>query len=168
MHLRVDGLPARLLAVGPLLVVLLLAVPAQAHTGLVSSSPGDGERLDAEPSHVVLEFAAPVSADDSSVRVLDGQGAERAEAVLLSHSGHAASVLVAPGGEAGRWQVRYEVRGEDGHVITGSLGFGVDASAARSTAAVPVLPATATAAAALVAGVLVLRRWARRSPEPAE
>lgn len=165
MHLRVDGLPARLLGLGPLVVVLLLAVPAQAHTGLVASAPADGERLDAVPSHVVLEFAGPVSAGDSSVQVLDGRGAQRGEAVLLSHTGRAASVVLAPGGAAGSWQVQYEVRGEDGHLITGALGFGVDAAAVRSSAALPVLPATATAAAALVVGMLVLRGWARRSPD---
>ena len=167
MHPRVDGLPARLLALGPLVVVLLLPVPAQAHTGLVSSAPEDGERLDAVPSHVVLEFGAPVSATDSSVRVLDGLGAERAEALLLSHTGRTASVVLASGGAAGSWQVRYEVRGEDGHLVTGAFGFGLDAPAVRSSAALPALPATATAALALVAALLVLRRWALRSPDPA-
>lgn len=166
MHLRVNGLPAGLLALGSLALVLLLTVPAQAHTGLVSSAPEDGERLDVAPSHVVLEFAAPVSVTDASVRVLDGRGAQRAEAVLLSHTGRDASVVLAPGGDAGRWQVRYEVRGEDGHLITGALGFGVDAAAARSSAALPALPAAGTAALALVAALLVLRAWARRSPDP--
>lgn len=166
MHVRGDGRPARLLVLGALVAVLLLPVGAQAHTGLVSSSPGNGERLDAAPSHVVLEFGAPVSAGDASVVVLDGDGTQRAEAVLISYTGRAASVLLTPGGAVGRWQVRYEVRGADGHLVAGALGFGVAAATARGAAVLPVLPATVTAGAALVAALLVLRGWARRDPDP--
>lgn len=162
---------ARLLAV-PLVLppatagVLLLAPPAQAHSGMLSSSPAEGERLEQAPSHVVLEFAAPVSASDASIRVVDGTGATRSEAVLLSHSRSVVSVLVADGGGAGVWQVRFEVRGQDGHVVAGGFDFGVDASAARGTAVLPVLPTTAGTVAALGVALVVLRRWAHRSAGP--
>ena len=167
MHVRDVGLPVPLLVLGSLVTVLLPVVPAQAHTGLVASAPADGERLAVEPSHVVLEFAAPVSAGDDAVRVLDGRGVQRAEAVLLAHTGRTASVVLAPGGAAGRWQVRYEVRGADGHLVLGDLAFGVSAPASRSSAALPVLPATALAGGVLVAALIALRRWARRSMDTA-
>lgn len=152
------------LALVSLVTVLLLVVPAQAHTDLVSSAPADGERLAEEPTHVVLEFAAPVSADGDSVQVLDAQGVQRADAVLLSHTGRTASVVLAPGGAAGRWQVRYDVLGADGHRVLGELTFGVSAPVARSSAALPVLPALAVAAGVLVAALIALRRWVLRSP----
>jgi hypothetical protein len=112
---------------------------------------------------VVLEFAAPVSASDTAVRVVDGSGAVRSEAVLLSHTRRLVSVVLARGGAAGVWQVRFEVSGADGHVIAGGYEFGLEASSDRGGAVLPVLPGTAGAAAVLAGALVVLRGWARRS-----
>lgn len=146
--------------------LLATTAPAHAHPDLVASRPADGGRLSAEPSHVVLEFARPVRVAEGSIEVRDPSGSPRAQAVLLSQTGRAVSVVLEPAGGApvrsGGWTVRYRVRGSDGHDVTGRLSFAVDGAAARAQAPLAVLPAVAIALLGLGLVVLVLGTWIRR------
>jgi len=153
--------PLLLLGVGCALL-LAPAASASGHTPLVGSTPTAQGRVDAAPTHVVLEFDRPVAAGDHDVLVLDAAGAQRVRDVLVSDSGRAVSVLLEPGGSAGTWSVRYDVLGDDGHVVGGGFPFAVGADAASSLATWrPVAASGMGAATVLGAFLMLLRRLDR-------
>ena len=164
-----SGVPAALLgAVLLVLVVVLVGAGtsgALAHTSLVTSTPGDAQRVSEPPALVTLEFAEPVAAAPDAVSVRDGNGVERATDVLVAHTGRVVSVVLDPDGAPGAWTARYEVRGSDGHVIAGRIDFAVAAPAGVVVASGPVLPAltaTVVVGATAAAGFLALVLWVRR------
>ena len=154
-----------LLAVAALVAVLLSPTTAQAHTGLVGSTPSAAARLAEPPVLVVLEFAEPVAADRRSVHVLDPGGVDRAAEVLVSHDGRVVSVVLDPRGPAGSWLVEYEVRGSDGHVVDGGLAYAVgsgDVGDGWSVSLAPV-PALLVIMGVGAAAYLLLVVWLRRT-----
>lgn len=151
------------LLVGAACALLLAPAPsAWGHTPLVASTPSAQARVEAAPTRVVLEFDRAVAADDDGVSVLDAAGAPRVRDVLVSDSGRAVSVLLEPGGPAGTWSVRYDVRGDDGHLVRGGFAFGVGADASSAPGAWrPVAAGGLGAATVLGAFVVLLRRLDR-------
>lgn len=139
-------------------LVLATAPGAAGHTPLVASTPSAEGRVEAAPTHVVMEFDRPVQADGNAVSVLDAAGAQRVRDVLVSHSGRAVSVLLEPGGRAGTWSVRYDVRGGDGHVVGGGFDFAVAADAEGSTASWRSVAASGAGAATVLGAFLLLVR----------
>jgi methionine-rich copper-binding protein CopC len=153
-----------LLVVAALVTVLLSPTTAQAHTGLVGSTPAPAARLVEPPVVVVLEFAEPVAADRGSVHVLDPGGVDRAAEVLVSHDGRVVSVVLDPRGPAGRWLVEYQVRGSDGHVVDGGLAYAVGSGDVDgwSVSLAPV-PALLLIVGVGAAAYLLLVVWLRRT-----
>jgi len=127
-------------------------VAAVAHTPLVSSTPTSGDRIGEPPTHVVLEFREPVSADDDSVTVAAPGGADRVEGVLVSANGRLVSAVLGAQGQQGTWVVSYRVRGSDGHLVSGRFGFTVGDGLA--TGALPSLQPGAAVPLLLVIAVL--------------
>ncbi len=107
--------------------------PAAAHTDLVSSSPADGENLEAVPSRVQLEFAQRVVAELSEVEIRGPDGTRSAEGLLAGDD--ALVAIVDTTGPDGAWAVDYRVVAADGHVVTGSIDFTVGAAGAAGAAA---------------------------------
>lgn len=102
---------------------LLGPAPAAAHTDLVSSSPAEGQHLDAVPGRLRLEFAQAVVPELSEVELRGPDGVQPAEGLLAD--GAVLVAIVDPGGTDGAWAVGYRVVAEDGHVVTGSIDFSV-------------------------------------------
>ena len=152
--------------VAALVGLLLLPGSAAAHTPLVASNPPADTIVDLAPDHVVLEFEEPVAADDGSVVVTDSDGKDRAVGVLRSINGRLVSVVVDPLGPSGEWQVDFQVRGDDGHLVDGSFGFGVGegATLAAGTGISP-LSAVAVILLVMTGGFLVLAPRLVRSVE---
>jgi len=111
------------LVVGAALGLVLVAVPAAAHTELIGSTPEDKATMATAPAQVVLEFYQPVQQDFGQVAVLDAAGAhhEQGDSEI---DGSIVTQHLAPL-DAGAYEISYRVNASDGHPITGSLTFTV-------------------------------------------
>jgi putative copper export protein/methionine-rich copper-binding protein CopC len=112
-----------LLLLSAVLLALLTATPAAAHTELVRSTPKDGARLEKVPDDLTLVFDEPVDPADIRVMTTDG---DRLPVTREPGKG-SATVRVAlphPSGDtlAVTWSVIDE---EDGHATSGHLAFGI-------------------------------------------
>lgn len=135
------------------LTCLLVVAPsgvAHAHTDLVSSSPREGQRLDAPPTLIELEFSESMDARLSDVIL-------NVDDVLIGplsvEVGASAGTLVARLDEpdlsryAGRetgWKVDFRVTSVDGHPVTGSVSFVVAAGGPTDSAESPLTSPTPT------------------------
>nr|WP_301539721.1 copper resistance CopC family protein [Nocardioides sp. zg-DK7169] len=157
--------------------MLAPTAPAWAHAALVSSDPGDGDRVETLPDEVALEFNEPI-ADPAYVVVTapDGVRVNSGDAVVdgtrvtqdLDAQG-----LALP---AGSYTLAYRVVSADGHPVSGEQTFEVatateasgqpatgsagsteaDASDAQSEAAADDDGWDATTVALLVAGIVAV------------
>lgn len=105
----------------------LPAAPADAHTDLVSSSPGQGSVVDTVPDGIVLAFNEEMDPALGAV-VLSVGGREVGR--LDVGRGDAATELVArvdpldlPDAGMTRWRVSYRVTSRDGHPVSGVVAF---------------------------------------------
>lgn len=145
-------------------VVGLQALPASAHTELVSSSPAQGERLDEPPATVELRFSEEVVAElaQVDVRSPDGHPVTTARPAL-SPDGALVTGVRGTGAD-GTWSVSYRAVSLDGHAVSGDVEFQVGAggaSAVDSPTPVAGAPAADRGAVwwvvvAVAAGLLVL------------
>ena len=128
--------------------VLGIAVDgASAHADLVASVPASGTRLDRQPVVVSLRFDEQVSFDIGSVAVVDTSG-RRVDAGPPAHPAgdlDAVQVSLRPGLAPGSYGVLWHVVSADGHPVSGSFSFGIDAAPQRA----PAQPAPAPATTAL-------------------
>ena len=120
-------------------IIFILPMAANAHSPLSSSSPQDGESLDAPPAQIVLEFKSPAklikvelkkSKSEQSNSLLgglfggvDGESVPLGKSFLLSIKNRQI-VPLPPLGE-GNYLLSWRAMGEDGHVIKGELTFNV-------------------------------------------
>lgn len=132
---------AALAAAGALLVVPLWALPAGAHASLRSSEPAEGERLDAAPARVVLDFTEAPEPAFTEVQVLDADGAVVSEEPEAA-AGEPERVAV-PLADLDRgvytvsWRV---VSAVDGHATAGAFAFGVGEDPSGAALAMPQEP----------------------------
>lgn len=173
-----------------LATVLLGAWPAtaQAHTGLVASTPSAGDTVALTTPRLVLVFDDELVVDTGQV-VVRGPAGDDVTTAAPTITGSTLEVPIDLT-TAGSHQVSYRVTGSDGHPIVASFGFDAvregagrgDATAALRTAvagpADPVAPGTggaepaevalwALVAVALLAGLaLVHHRTAHRDQHP--
>ena len=130
------------LLVGAALAVLafvVAAVPAVAHTSLVGMTPGNGATVTTAPVQVVLMFDEAVEQLGDGVVVTAPSGANVGSGAPVVDGALVTQQLVALT-EPGRYTVAYRVVSDDGHPVTGSLGFtlaatGVSTTGGPSTAA---------------------------------
>lgn len=140
------------------LVLLLLALgltfaaPASAfaHDVLEKTSPADGTTVDRLPESVMLTFVEPPVAIGTQVLVKGPTGDVTSGAPTIN--GSEVVQRIAPGSPAGDYTVTYRVTSNDGHPVTGSIGFhatvGLDGSTATAGPTVHVPPDDAAATAA--------------------
>ncbi|MFC7342496.1 copper resistance CopC family protein [Saccharopolyspora griseoalba] len=116
----------RLLAVGALALAALLgsASPALAHNVLVGSDPADGAQLQTGPQEVRLSFDQPVKQGDqyNTVTVVGPKG-EHWTSGPARVEGSSVTVPVRELGPAGDYAVGYRVLSNDGHPVSGKVGF---------------------------------------------
>ena len=106
-----------------LLAVSLQALPAAAHSPLVSSSPADGDVLETAPQAIEMKFRGTTRL----VR-LALTGAQSGEVTLsdehLMVEKHRHTVLL-PAIAADEYEVRWRALSADGHLVKGSFSFTV-------------------------------------------
>jgi methionine-rich copper-binding protein CopC len=115
--------------------LLLLCGPALAHARLMETYPTDGGTLIEPPEQVQLLFNEPIEAEFDPVEVYDQEG-ERVDEDDARVSSNDARLLVVDLGKLseGSYTVEWRVTSADAHPVSGAYGFGVDASAAESSA----------------------------------
>lgn len=111
-----------------LLAVLLTVVAAPAataHTELVGTDPADGQVLAHPPSTLTLTFTEPVGVAPQAVQLLDASG----EPVPLDVQALDSTVGLTPSAAlgSGTHTVAWRVVSSDGHPISGSFSFAVGA-----------------------------------------
>jgi len=130
---------AALVVVTPTLAVACLfgaALPASAHSTLVSSSPADGSTVTQAPAQVVLTFNENIIAVGDAVSVVSPSGkvVSTGAAVVLN-----ATVTQRLGQltENGLYQMSYRITSADGHVVTRTLSFTLNVPGLPSVTATP-------------------------------
>ncbi|MEN8706134.1 MAG: copper resistance CopC family protein [Nocardioides marinisabuli] len=116
-------------AVVAVVVVLsaLVGAPAHGHSGLVASTPGDGDTISSPLARVALAFGTPIDPHHVEVVVQDASGrtVSHGAAVVSGSSVEQALRLSSPGEHS----VGYRVVGSDGHAVVGSFTFTATAAA---------------------------------------
>jgi len=110
-----------------LLGMLLVCSAATAHTHLVRSIPADGAELASAPTEAVLIFAEPVTLTALRLESSDGIKSTLAAPDGAQAEVHLKFAMLAPG----RYRISWRGASADGHVMTGSISFTVNGSAAR-------------------------------------
>lgn len=123
--------------------VLALAViniatiaPANAHEGLVSSTPASDSALTQSPTEVSLTFTSEPLDVGSSITVVDSSGETWGDAEPVRDGVTLTQPLRAPL-PSGTYEVRWRAVSGDGHPISDSFSFTVDAGSAMDTPPVP-------------------------------
>ena len=121
------------LPLAALAVVLLLGIAppgASAHNSFESSTPADGDVLDAAPSTISMVFTKAVPLDSASVQVIDATGA-RTSVDTLTHgpAGETEIVAALPALVPGEVTVRWRLVSDDGHPLTGRVEFRIGGAA---------------------------------------
>ncbi|MGX5697021.1 copper resistance CopC family protein [Agromyces soli] len=119
---RIAALAAIALAAGAFLG-LAAAQPASAHDELVSSTPEPGQVFETAPAEVKLSFSDEVIPVGTAIVVVDHHG-EEVEVGETTVSGTDVTAAL-PAALEGEYQVRWRAVSSDGHVIDGTIDFGV-------------------------------------------
>jgi copper transport protein len=116
---------------------------ALAHNSLDASDPADGAVLETAPTQIAWTFTNDVPLDTLTVVLIDPTGV-RTELPGSAHGPGGPSEVVTPlpALTAGQSSVRWRLVGPDGHPVTGSVSFTVNAATAST------VPSTAGAATA--------------------
>jgi copper transport protein len=111
---------------GAFILLTLLAAPAAAHPYLVTTLPQAGYSVPDSPPEIGLVFDEAVSFNSQAISV-DGQarGLIPTSAPAASRQDHKVTVTSQESLPPGRYTVRWQVVGEDGHPVSGSFSFGV-------------------------------------------
>ena len=123
-----------------LTMLIIIPIAANAHSPLSSSSPQDGETLDAPPIEIVMDFKSPAKLIKVELKKSnnkqgnsflgglfggdDGEPVPLGESFLMSMNKR--QIIPMPSLGAGDYLLSWRAMGEDGHVIKGELTFKVD------------------------------------------
>lgn len=102
--------------------VVLTAVPAQAHDGLLGVTPADGASVAESPAAVVLEFGDDIQQLGSAV-VVRGEDGTIVSSGPLGVAGPTVTQPLVPLTADGTYQVSFRVVSADGHPVSGSTTF---------------------------------------------
>lgn len=114
-------------------VTVTLASPAMGHDALVGSDPADGAVLAAAPTQVVLTFSAEQAGVGAEVLVTGPDGASWSDGAAVV-AGTTVTQALADGMPDGAYAVAWRSVAQDGHPVTGSFGFTLDAPDPEPTA----------------------------------
>ena len=101
---------------------VVLAGPAAAHAGLVSTEPGESARLEGAPTEVTLTFTEGVSLGAGYARVLTAEG-ERADTDDATVEGDVVTIPLRPDLGDGGYLVTYRIVSADSHPVQGAFSF---------------------------------------------
>ena len=122
-----------------LTILITLPLVANAHSPLSSSSPQDGETLDAPPIEIVMDFKSPAKLIKVELKKStskrgnsflgglfggdDGESVPLGESFLMSMNTR--QIIPMPSLGGGDYLLSWRAMGEDGQVIKGELTFKV-------------------------------------------
>lgn len=120
------GVPSPLsLALWLMVSALLATAPAAyGHGALESSSPAAGSQLTHAPEEIVLEFGEPISAQGTSVALVEDDDTERPTGDIVVDD-VVATVPLRDDLPDGRYELRWSVRFLDGAESAGTVRFSV-------------------------------------------
>ena len=121
-----------LVAVFAVTVTVGVAVPAQAHTELKSSTPKDGATVTKAPAEVTLVFTESINRQFVTV-VVTGPGGRKAAEGKPSTKGPVVTQPLTADLPNGRYAVAFRVVSSDGHPVSGELHFTLNAPAVAAT-----------------------------------
>jgi copper transport protein len=107
------------------LVSLVAAPVASAHSVLVATEPAMDAVVEESPNRVVLRFDEPVETALGSLRVYDGSGRRVDAEAIMRPSGREVAVSVEPGLPRGTYTVAWRVISADSDPINGAWVFHV-------------------------------------------
>jgi len=115
---------SKVLIAAAFMAVSLIALPASAHTVLISSDPAANTTVDVLPSTISLTFAEELVSigNSNSISVKDESDVELASG-KPEVSGAVLSINLAPSEVKGVIKVNYRAVAADGHVINGEYQF---------------------------------------------
>ena len=121
---------SKVLIAAALLAISLIALPASAHTVLISSDPAENSTIDALPSTISLTFAEELVSigNSNSISVKDESDVELASG-KPEVSGAVLSINLSPSEVKGVIKVNYRAVAADGHVINGGYQFTISLKA---------------------------------------
>jgi methionine-rich copper-binding protein CopC len=124
----------------PLLVALSLAVPvsaAHAHPRLLKATPAADSRAEA-PRQIALSFNEDLDLALTRVTILRGEVPVRPDSMHLAADDDKTVVATfATALAPGRYTVRWQVTGDDGHPVRGQFSFDVLPARAATAALAP-------------------------------
>jgi methionine-rich copper-binding protein CopC len=132
------------------IALLVGASPAFAHAEFEGSDPADGASLATPPQSVSLTFSDTMRQGFNTVTVTGPDGLQY-QAGDVTAQNETVTVAVNPLGPAGVYRIGYRVLSDDGHPVTGQVGFTLTQPGPGSAAAVT--PSAAPSAAAPSAAV---------------
>lgn len=113
--------------VGAVAALVALAGPAAAHAVVVSSSPGDQERLTTAPRDVSITFSEDITTIGNGIQVLDGNGNVVDDGDPTRPDARTLAVGLRDGLGNGTYIASYRVISADGHPVNGGIVFAVGA-----------------------------------------
>ena len=111
------------------LVVIFLGIGAdvaRAHNSYDSSTPADGDVLGVSPSEWTITFAKEVPLDSASAEIITADGVRADLGAALAGPQSNVIRFVLPENLSGAISLRWKLIGQDGHVVSGRVGFTVD------------------------------------------
>ncbi|MEV6983360.1 copper resistance CopC family protein [Sphaerisporangium sp. NPDC051017] len=127
------------------------AAPALAHNVLTGSDPKDGARFAAMPGHATLTFDQPVRADFAQMALTFPGG--QVSKLDVRVSGDDVIATLPYSDKPGAYLIGYQILSNDGHPVSGKIGFTLDAPAGAAPPSPPVQTSTGAPVADQVAAV---------------
>ncbi|WP_293781203.1 copper resistance protein CopC [uncultured Aeromicrobium sp.] len=120
------------------LLLVLAAVPANAHANLVDTDPADGQVVATAPETITVRFDEPISLAAAGNQLFDAQG----EPVEAEFAARDAALEISPAEQLGdgTYVVSWRVISADSHPVTGGITFSVGAPS-ENVVTVPVVQA---------------------------
>ncbi|WP_131105833.1 copper resistance CopC family protein [Ornithinimicrobium sufpigmenti] len=108
------------------LVVLLPGGVALAHDELLSTDPEDGATVQEAPEELVLTFSGQIAQVGAQLQITDADGTDVADGDPVVEGTDLVQALSDVG--SGDYEVIWRVTSSDGHPISGTFGFTVEAA----------------------------------------
>ena len=111
-----------------LILLFLFSNTGFAHTGLESSDPAEGSVLEEQSGDITLTFETPI--EDASRFELQYQNGAIIPVDQMEVDGDKMTGTITEPLENGNYAINWNIIGEDGHPMSGTISFTVEASSA--------------------------------------
>ena len=117
------------------LSILLISAPvSQAHTALVSATPGEGAIVTELPANILLTFNEDLmvlgNKTINTVSLFSPDGSEISGITSVTDGSKLTATIPATQSNLGKYTVKYRITSADGHPVEGSYNFTIEKMAA--------------------------------------